>query len=363
MTYAQLITFLFGSVFLCISTVSQAEQMETGRLQGLCGGVAVDDDGLLRIKELRRLLETNPHVSGVLLMASWKTLEPEPGKFEWKNLDEAIALARKHNRFYKLKIQPGTSTPKWVYAKGAAAFETKGSNPYRKDTYKKPLYLPIPWDADYLREFKHLIDSVGDRYADDPYCAGIVITGANYQSGESHLPKEPEDREKWEKLNYQDYLAGAYERIIGIWAEAFPKQQLCLHVSVPITRSDGILDKVIENASKEYPDRFTLQNCQLNGKKDNISLYSYGLIQKYVGRLHVGYQSVAYIGSERQGDTKVSIYNYVRGKGEYWELWRGNSLDVDLCESLLKEIDRAREIGIDAYRESLSDMQKKILAE
>ncbi len=351
-----ILPILIFQLFLPGSLVTGKEQ---SRLKGLCGGVAVDSNGHLRIKELKRLLENNPHVSGVYLAANWKTLEPNEDDYFWGNLDEAVALVKQHNRYYKLKIQPGTSTPDWVYAKGAAPFETKGSNPYRKDTYKKVMRLPIPWDAVYLDEWKDLIQKVGGRYSNDPNCAAVIISGANYQSSESHLPKEPEDREKWDALNYRQHLPEAYEHFFEIYAAAFPRQQLCLHVSVPIRNSDGVMDGIIEKAAAKYPDQLTLQNCQLNGKRDNISLYSYGLIQNYVGKLHLGYQSVAYIGSERQGDTQVSIYNYVRGQGEYWEIWRGNALDPELCEYLVKEIERAREMGAVAYRKELEEQGKQ----
>ncbi len=356
------ILFRFLTIILLVMTSASSfageQPAPRKHLSGLVGGVAVDDDGLLRIREMQRMLDTNPHVSGVLLMANWKTLQPKQNVFFWSNLDEAVELAHKHGRFYKLKIQPGTSTPEWVYKLGAEIFKTKGSNPYRKDTYQKEIALPVPWDPVYLKAFADLVAAVGERYADDPLCAGIVLTGANYQSGESHLPKLPEDREKWNKLNYMKHLPGAYDSLIAIWAKAFPEQQLCLHVSVPISRDDGLLDGVIERAAARYPERFTLQNCQLNGKRDNQSMYSYGLIQQYVGKLSVGYQSVAYIGSERQGDTQVSIYNYVRGRGEYWEIWRGNALDAELCDYLVREIGRARAMGPAAYRKELEQAGK-----
>lgn len=330
-----------------------ADGTERKALQGLCGGVSVDENGLLRISELEHTLKSNSHISGILLMAKWNTIEPQKGEFRWDNLDQAVALVRQHNRYYKLKIQPGTSTPDWVYEGGAVPFLTKGSNPYRESTYKKTLKVPIPWDEHYLQQFDDLVSAIGKRYSEDPYCAGVVITGANYQSGETHLPKEPEDRENWEQLKYKEYLPAAYDRIVDIWAAAFPRQQICLHASVIIHRDDGILERVIERAAQAYPDRFTLQNCQLSGKRDNMSLYSYGLINRYVGRLHVGYQSLALLGSERQGDTQVSIYNYIRGKGEYWELWKGNSTDAGFCEYLIGEISRARGMGADAYRSEL----------
>jgi hypothetical protein len=78
----------------------------------------------------------------------------------------------------------------------------------------------------------------------------------------------------------------------------------------------------------------------------------------YKGRLHIGYQSLAYLVSERQGDTQVSVYNFVRGQGEYWELWRGNARDPDLCQWLLQEIDRARSMGAPVYRDELVKQKK-----
>lgn len=348
-----------AALWLSPVAISFAGEKTAMPLQGLCGAAGRDPDGLIRISELMRLLEKNPHISGILLNEDWQTLEPTPGKYDWKNLDDAVALVRSHKRFYKLKLHPGTSTPDWVYAKGAAAFGTLGTNPHRKSTYKKPLRLPVPWDPVFLRHYEGLIRAAGARYADDPRCAGVTIAGANYQSAETHLPKEPADRDKWDQLNYLEHLPRAYRRLIDIFAAAFPKQQLCLHAAVAIRRDDGVIDSVIADAAKRYPDRFTLQNCQLSGKRDNASLYSYGLIQQYTGRLHVGYQSLAYLGSERQGDTQVSVYNYVRGQGEYWELWRGNALDPELCQWLLKEIARAKKMGAQAYRDELLKQKKK----
>jgi hypothetical protein len=322
-------------------------------LEGLLTNVGKNEEGLLNLAEIERVLESNPHVSGFLMSVPWDLTEPESGKLHWDNLDAATSLIRSKGRYYKLLIRPGVNAPRWIYDAGAEAFETLGSNPYREDTYKKPLRIPLPWDPTYLREFGRFVHAVGTRFADDPHCAAVAITGANYQSGEVHLPKGPDDREKWEALDYQTHLPRAYERFIDLFADAFPKQRLCLHLAVAISNSDGVMEHAVEYGLKNHPDRFTLQNCQLSGRGDNMHLYSYRTIQDYVGRLRVGYQSLALLGGERQGDSQVSVYNYVRGQGEYWEVWRGNGLDPELCAWLFEEIERAREMGHAAYRNEL----------
>jgi hypothetical protein len=70
------------------------------------------------------------------------------------------------------------------------------------------------------------------------------------------------------------------------------------------------------------------------------------LIQPSAGKLHIGYQSLAYLGEgqrgARQGDSRTSVANVVRGHGEYWELWDGNGRDPVICKWLLDEIARAQ---------------------
>ena len=131
-----------------------------------------------------------------------------------------------------------------------------------------------------------------------------------------------------------------------MFAGAFPRQQLCLHISAAVRNNDGVMEKAVAYGARRYPNRFTLQNCQLSGRNDNSALYSYALLLPYAGKLHIGYQSLAYLGEgqrgARQGDSRTSVANFVRGHGEYWELWDGNGRDPVICKWLLDEIARAR---------------------
>ncbi len=319
---------------------------------GLIWMVGKNQGAYLTGSEIEKVLENNPYVSGLFFGRGWSELEPARDKYDWRSLDGAVAAARHQRRTYKLLFKPGTATPGWVYAKsadgspGAAFFETVGPNSHRKDTYQKPIRIPLPWDPAYLREFERFIRAAGERYAADPLCVAVAVTGANFQSAEAHLPKRPEDQKKWRALEYRDKLSQAYARYIDIFAGAFPHQQLCLHLSVAIDAKDGVLEEAVAYGVQRYPDRFTLQNCQLSGKGANTGLFSYALIQKYAGKAHVGYQSLAYLSTgergARMGSPPQAVENFVRGHGEYWELWDGNGRDPVICQWLLDEIARAR---------------------
>jgi hypothetical protein len=331
------------------ATASARETLAVAHLAGLVWMVGKIHGERRSGADIEKVLDANPHISGLYLGGKWGELEPTRGTQDWKSLDAAVEAARHKGRFYKLSFIPGTAAPDWVYSAGAAVFETLGSNPYRTDTYQKPLRIPVPWDPVFLREFTRFVAAAGRRYAGDPLCAAVTITGANFQSDEAHLPKSPKEIERWESLGYREKLPTAYQRYIDMFAEAFPRQQLCLHISSVVRNNDGVMEKAVAYGARRYPDRFTLQNCQLSGRNDNSALYSYALIQKYAGKLHVGYQSLAYLGEgqrgARQGDPRTSVANFVRGHGEYWELWDGNGRDPAICKWLLGEIERARSEG------------------
>ena len=167
-------------------------------------------------------------------------------------------------------------------------------------------------------------------------------------SKEMHLPKTPEDRAKWKAM-------GNYER--GWWRfktnirmngpGRFPNRKS------PFTYlPSAFFERIIDYGLSKYPERFTIQNCQLTGRREDTGTLSYDLVQKYRDRAHHGFQSLAGFshGGERMGSIEMAVLNVVHAKGEYWELY---GLNAETSAAIASAWEEANKLGYDAYKEKL----------
>lgn len=300
-------------------------------------------------------VRSNSHLSGVCLNFAWKSIETEPGKPDFTALDQTVAELHKLNLKYQLCLKPGADTPDFVYAQGAQAFPTQVTNPHRANV-GQTVNIPVPWDPIYQRDFSAIIRALGQHYSSDPLCVSVVLTCANFLSAEMHLPKTRSDLSRWSALgNYDEKLFGVYKRYTAYWAEAFPRQEISLHLSKVLDLSPAFLDRVIENGLRAYPERFSLQNCQLSGRKENIGNLSYDLVMKYRERAHHGFQSLAGLShpNDRMGSMEMAALNVVHAQGEYWELWHGDGLSPATSTAVASVWAEARQLGYEAYKQKL----------
>jgi hypothetical protein len=227
--------------------------------------------------------------------------------------------------------------------------------------------VPVPWDSIYQQNFSQLIAELGERYASDPLCVSVVLTCANSLSAEMHLPKTREDLAKWKALgNYEEKLREVYEKYTDEWAKAFPRQELSLHLSKVLDLPPQFCERVIDYGLGKYPDRFSIQNCQLTGRREDTGMMTYDLIQKYRDRAHHGFQSLASLGrnGERMGSIELAVLNVVHANGEYWELWHGDGLSVETSAAVARAWEQGRRLGYDAYKKKLiSDGEYRTRAE
>ena len=302
---------------------------------------------------INRNLQENPYVSGILITAHWDIVNPEKGTYSWVNTDRLVALARKHNKTFKLKIQSGSTTPDWVYEMGAKEFKTKVMNKHRS-TFGDTVRIPLPWDEIYLKEFKGFLGQVAVRYGKEENFKGIVLSGGNFNSSEMHLPyKSPGDMVQWESHgDYKQKIVGAYKEMMKYYVETFPGKQIFLHVSGVIGGMSSEVEEIVRYGVENYPEVLTLQNCQLNGKWNNKEMLSYSLVVQSNKKVHVGFQSVAKLDGARMGSVENSVFNYCQGKGEYWEAWQGDGSDIDICRRIDASIKECNKIGLQAYRDA-----------
>ncbi|OLA96881.1 MAG: hypothetical protein AUH19_05985 [Verrucomicrobia bacterium 13_2_20CM_55_10] len=297
----------------------------------------------------------NPHLSGVCLATGWKEIEKEPGKPDFSSIDKAVAVLRRIGMKYELGIKPGVDAPPFVYQQGAQSFETQIRNPHRPN-FGAAVTIPVPWDPKYQENFSRIIARLGERYSSDPLCVSVVLTCANFMSKEMHLPKTPEDRAKWSTMgDYGPKLLSVYKKYTDEWAKAFPKQQVTLHLSQVLNLPPSFFEGVIEYGLSKYPERFTIQNCQLTGRREDTGSLSYDLIQKYQDRAHHGFQSVAGFGhgGERMGSIEMATLNVVHANGEYWELWHGDGMKPQTSAAIESAWQEAKKLGYDGYKEKL----------
>ena len=300
-------------------------------------------------------LKTNSYISGVCLHIDWKSIEGQPGRPDFSLLDQTVVALRAIGMKYQLCLKPGANTPDYVYDEGARSFATRVANPHRAN-FGETIRIPVPWDPIYERSFSRMIRQLGERYSNDPLCVSVVLTCANFLSAEMHLPKSRSDLANWRALgDYDSKLLAVYEQYIDEWARAFPRQEISLHLSKVLDLPSSFCESIINYGLERYPKRFSIQSCQLNGRREDLGLLSYDLVQKYRLSAHHGFQSLAGLShpNERMGSVEMAALNLVHADGEYWELWHGDGFSSETSGAIAKVWQEARQLGYDAYRKKL----------
>lgn len=312
-------------------------------------------EGQSAVTEMVEDLRPNHNLSGVCLHVNWKTLQSKKGSVDFAPLDKAVAGLRSIGMKYQICLKPGANTPDYVYAEGAAPFSTQITNPHRANV-GETVRIPVPWDPVYEREFAFLIQKLGEHYSDDPLCVSVVLTCANYLSAEMHLPKRHSDLRRWQELgDYESKLLGVYQKFIDEWGKAFPKQDLSLHVSKVLDLPPSFCQRIVDHGLEKYPRRFSIQNCQLTGRREDTGMMAYDLIQRNRERAHHGFQSLAGLSrpNERMGSIEMAALNVVHGTGEYWELWHGDGFSLETSAAVSRTWREAREMGYEVYKKKL----------
>ena len=312
-------------------------------------------DDAAKLDEFSAQIRVNPNLSGVCLHIPWDQIEKQSGKPDFTAIDKTVAVLRSIGMKYQLCLKPGAHTPSFVYADGAQAFEATVTNPHRANV-GQAVKIPIPWDSIYERDFSRIIQQLGGRYASDPLCVSVVLTCANFMSAEMHLPKTRQDLSRWRALgDYETKLLEVYKNFIDVWGTAFPKQELSLHASKVLDLSPSFCESVVDAGLSRFPKRFSIQSCQLTGRKEDTGGMTYDLVQKYRDRAHHGFQSLAGLNRPdgRMGSPEIAALNLVHAEAEYWELWHGDGFSVTTSGQAASAWREAKQLGYEAYKKKL----------
>ena len=140
----------------------------------------------------------------------WDVIEPEPGKFRWEIVDNALAAARSHHQRLAIRLMPYDPKhplPEWYRNSGAR----RANKPTDKDG---GIWQPDFTDPLYLKYWGELVASAGERYDGMPDLDTVDISSIGYW-GEGWSPYMP-------PFPYQ-------KAAIDIWLEAFKRTPLLMN--------------------------------------------------------------------------------------------------------------------------------------
>ena len=140
----------------------------------------------------------------------WEVIEPEPGRFRWDIVDDAISEARAHHQKLALRLMPYDPKhplPAWYRNSGAR----RANQPTDKDGN---IWQPDFTDPRYLKYWGELVAAAGERYDGLPGVDTVDISSVGYW-GEGWSPYMP-------PFPYQKAL-------IDIWLDAFKRTPLLMN--------------------------------------------------------------------------------------------------------------------------------------
>ncbi len=172
-------------------------------------------------------------IAGVSLRTHWKNIEPRRDQFDWSLFDEAVASCAVRGKFVRLSIMFGSGVPHWV---GAQWFTGSPDSEY--DTANQP--LPVPWDANLLREQRRIIQIFAQRYRNQPHVAFFHICGPSSIWEELALPKNIVEQEGYSRERILD----CWKQVIDQWQEVRGNKRISVAVSAATSVYPGLGDDI-----------------------------------------------------------------------------------------------------------------------
>jgi hypothetical protein len=107
------------------------------------------------------------------------------------------------------------------------------------------------------------------------YAFSVVLTCANFMSAEMHLPKTPSDLTRWQALvDYEARLLEVYKKFTDKGRRRF-RDRMFRFISPRLSICRPPLSNaIVDYGLSKYPERFSIQNCQLSGRREDTGKMS-----------------------------------------------------------------------------------------
>ncbi len=268
-----------------------------------------------------------PFVSGVTISFFWGDVEPEKGKFNWKHIDDLIALAAKYNKTVGLwPYMPSPWCPKWLRDK---------VKKYDTGKLRCRMNIPYPLDPVIKQEWKRFITELGRKYNKNPHIDYVLVGLSGTSAMHNNTLPAPRQFELLkEKFNYsvKEHIA-AWKEMFELYEKVFPDQQW--GYDIHFTNEEmGPAIAVAEWALEKYGSRVRVMNEGLNGNewyRVQWKLNGWKLNNEYIAdqnwRTMSGYQmlgnswSINGCDTGRNGSMKIALENGIDFGANWLEIW------------------------------------------
>ena len=165
----------------------------------------------------------HPELHGVLVRASWSSVEPSPGSFDLTALRSRITEVTQHGKPYSLAIGAGgPGTPAWL-------LDSLGA-PYVDYSFRgTPMRLPLSWSPVVRERLRVLAARLGQELGSDPALKLVYVTQMTSNGIEGHLLGV--DMTAFSRAGYTDdaWVEAALDTAAA-FADAFPAKALAFEV-------------------------------------------------------------------------------------------------------------------------------------
>ena len=136
----------------------------------------------------------NPEARGGLIRVEWETIEPEPGEFDFSEIDLLVQDMKDRKQMWSLGVRTSFHSPTWLADKlGAEYFEFEFDEGYLEQNPDTITSWPKPWDPVVQDRLKILVDELAARYNTDSDLGLVYISQMASKGIEGHLIGVTED--------------------------------------------------------------------------------------------------------------------------------------------------------------------------
>jgi hypothetical protein len=280
----------------------------------------------------------NSAADGLMFRTAWGEMEKTDGDYNWSKVDAMLSAAQAAHKPMGLGVAAGFRSPPWLADAGA---QMMTGSLVRSFAATRTMTMPLPWDPVYLKKWGAFLSMLGQRYDQNPNLAYVTMAGMGI-AFEPFMAKAPQDVEKFRSLGGLPSWTEGSERIIDLYAQAFPQTPFIFAMNRPIASpdADDALATVVTYGLEKYPGRFGVMYHGLDATASELDYFS-RTIKENAGKTTVGYQvvwSTTGINARwLKGNLEDVLESGVRMKAHFIEVY-GSDCDDPQYSSLLQRV-------------------------